>query len=193
MKLSYIYIDLATKRIFREVPYDPRFSPAQLDGVRGMQIHDFHYDPHVPQAWSKFQGVHRCQEPITAAESQRIQVLNQRCEALEFLYRMIFFQRIPHTGALIFDEQIFNLRLNEAKDFLERRQWNPDGFLANYAQIKRMSPVEAAELMLFLEKARQEALKQSEKTRLEWETQMLTSSDPLKSLEDFKAQIYLGN
>lgn len=192
MSLRYVYVDLKTQRIFRNTFFDHRFIPGVLEGVYGMVAPYSEIFESAGLSWSKYKGIHASDSTLDSVDQRRLKVLNDRCEALEFLYRTIYLLRRQLGSFLPYDEVIFNLRLKESLNYLQTQKSEDKNFLQDFANAKDLSLQEAAQMVCFLDSDRKEILRQSEALKLKWEKVFLETEEPVVEVENFKSTVYLG-
>ena len=186
MNIVFAYICLDTHRVFRVKPALVTFAPARVPETLVLKVTDEELKQFTNTAWTWGRGFYSDKHVLTPEASKKLEILNDRCMALELLYFNVAVWRQNFEAHIPFAENAEEILIQEAKSQIETKDQGHFPLLSQYAKAWDLELEMAAQLVLLKGEEKRACIVRTELFKIEWEARLLKSADPLQELAHLK-------
>ena len=186
MNLVHVYICRTTNQVFRTLVANLVNVPARVPEV--LVIHAYEEELKVFEypAWTWGRGFYSEANPPSEVQQTLLKLLNDRCFALETLYRNVGIWRQNFELKIPFNELAQDILLEQAMTYLETKETKNLALLSQISTSHKVDFEAAARLVQLAHEEKRACIVSTESFKIEWETRLLNSATPLAELEHLK-------
>ena len=186
MNLLYVYICRSTNRVFRTIPANLANVPAKIPDVLVLQVYEEEIKVFPEPAWAWGRGFYSEVSPLSDDQAAKLKTLNDRCFALESLYRNVGIWRQNFEFRIPFHELAQEFLYKEALSYLETKSSKNLPLLSQISTSQKIDFEAAARLVQLAYEEKRACIVSTESFKIEWETRLSNSAAPLAELELLK-------